>query len=103
MNNKASPVVTVLKSLEEAEDNTREVDPHGTDDEDDDANDDGKLVAMGVDEGQNTTSKGHYHIEEGEEDPWQQQEPSLLQEGKQHTKIVMDVYCIIIYMDSEYI
>lgn len=32
---------------------------------------------MGVDEGEDSSREGHYHVEEGEEDPRQQQESSF--------------------------
>lgn len=64
--------------MEETKDDAGEVYPDDADGEDDAADDDGQSVAVGVDEGQNTPREGHHHVEEGEEDPRQQQEPSLL-------------------------
>lgn len=72
-----SPVVTILQSLEEAEDDAGEVYPGDADGEDDAADDDGQRVAVGVDEGEDAAREGHDHIEESEENPRQQQEPSL--------------------------
>ena len=73
-----SPVVPILQGLEEAEDDTSEVDPSQGYAQNDNTDDDGEGISVRVDEGQNAPGERHNHVEESKEHPRQEQESSFL-------------------------
>lgn len=88
-----SPILSILKGLEEAEDDGGEIDPREGDGQDDDANNDVGGVAVRVDEDEDATREGHHHIQEGEEHPRQEEEAAFRPYSMYHNQRHNDINC----------